>query len=613
MPFNKRNPLFSTTIGSPIDPDTGKISASVFTEESKIYQVAQDYAELKTISGNSNTCYSESMNRGSFSYAGSYGASGIAKFKNSVTAYLGQSEAKQTNEIQISFNYTVLAGTKYIDFSSYSSADLVASLKPAEKTLVTAALEAFTDLSSALNESNVSILDVVQDKQKYPALYQQLQKWIDACDAFEKNVGQSFVCAVDMGGFAGVITTFKASGSSSASSYGGALKFTYSGIGASTTVGATYDGSQQASIAEEDFDITGDNVGRCTSDFATNWVNKCADLGLNKLWNTDPFKEAPAINSQVPQPDIPEQRKPPEDKKVTGLIDKITDLDGLQAFAQAQAYESAKEKQPDLMLNDFLAESAQTANFKDAEILLDRSSTNSLDTIDLVLGSNQPPHTSITFSNQVSAQELAAPISSMAPYLTASFVNSLILEYKEEEKLGLNTEFTDKWLSKYNELGLDDNPAPKPALTDDNNVKLVAAEQREMEAEQTNEYVTIGAYILKFSDIFPWLNRSILNSINNVDYTKLLLKVQTISQDFLALSKMYQTAHLGNLSFMPRWQTSLSFRGLSGIFSVAANDVLNFLKGEIDTKWTLNNKNLALFLAGLNSTAQMIYKVPRIH
>ncbi|MBQ4864788.1 hypothetical protein J8L98_24185 [Pseudoalteromonas sp. MMG013] len=507
----QKNPLYSAKIGSIFNSETGKIGSTVIGGEVSVMNYSMQTSQAMT--GASQSCYSESMNRGSFTLSGNYGISGISRFKSAVSGYLGNSSAVKNNSIVIEYNYMISVGTEYIDFNNMKVADFLSNLKEAEKVAAIAALDEFSKLVKLYPHEPLK--NIMKNPDNFPDFIDSFKKWINACKNFKKTANDCFVVGVDWGGIAQVKTEFTKKSSQSTWKYGGNMNFTYSGLSNATTIGGTYDGSSSDSSTDVRVDIHSDSIGGCASTYAENWTNQLQNKSQEELWDTKVFDQAPAIANQVTPPAMPELTKKEASKSLTDKIGSIKDLDGLKAYAQAEAYEKAKLKDSKLTLTEFLTWSNEKSNTTQEQKLEDQISSNTVTTI--------------------------------------SEENLLNERQKRRE---ISNKFT--YQKFHTESSLNSDP----------------------------EYVALGIYIIKWSDIFPWLNEGILNEVVDISEASLDAKIQTMAQDFLALSRIYAIASDGNLYCeLVYWNGGL-WETLKDEFYGGVYDILSLLgnpdKGQSD-------------------------------
>jgi hypothetical protein len=323
---NGGNPFYGISVGSTVHESDGSFSAPVIQEG--MTRFAAGTEGTIRMSGNSAFIYSDSMNQGSFGVSGSYGVKGVSQYTAAVCGYVGNTNAQNSRSTSLSIDLMTWAGIEYIDFNNLSVSELVCGMSANPQADLLKALEKFNAMRSADSATTDNAL----------------REWIAACEEFYARQGTGVVIGVLWGAYGSVNLTFTSDAEEDKWQYGGKAGFTYAGTGVSVAVSAAYGGSK-SSIAEAGFaQVDAYYSGKSVQKEITAWAQQyqeIANKGLNELGKQKVTRNAELIDNSS-APTIPDFVKPDKKPKVTDLISEIKDLDGLEAYATAAAFEKYK-------------------------------------------------------------------------------------------------------------------------------------------------------------------------------------------------------------------------------------------------------------------------------
>jgi hypothetical protein len=383
--FELKNPLYAVTIGSHIK--AGENSFETSPIDANISAMISQVETQKSMSGTSSYVYSERMNQGSFGLSGSYGVSGISKFKSSVSAYVGNAAANSSKSVEVNYNAISVCGVEYIDLEKLTVTDFMSSLNLGCQQAALKALDSYNAVNTECEKLGITLYEALtSDKEKYPTIHTLLEKWIVASNCFVHHYGDGMVVGITWGAFGGVKMLMTATSHDESWKYGGQADFSYAGVGESVTVKATYDGSQSQGNAEVDVDSTSYVSGEALSNQIDEWLKEIPGQSLKELANVKVMDKAPNMTITSGAPTIPEFEKPKTNETVASKIGQIENIEGLETYAKAKAYDEAKKDNPDLTLEGFLQQANQPANIeglKEAEKNIEQNDINALTNIDL--------------------------------------------------------------------------------------------------------------------------------------------------------------------------------------------------------------------------------------
>jgi len=238
----------------------------------------------KSMTGQSSYVYSESMNQGTLGISGSYGVSGVSKVKASMSGYVGNAAAKSGKSITVHYNVEVTAGVEYIDFDDLRVSDLVAALKGGPEQSAMASLDAYLAVQAELKTLGTDLYKVIgKPDPAYKKINELFNTFVKSVNSFNSAYGDGLVVGVLWGGFGTVNMDMRSTTRSETWKYGGAANFSYSGIGASVSVAATYDGGQSGNKGDVSVNCNGYSSGACVEGLIDKWL----DVVSGKLQEID--------------------------------------------------------------------------------------------------------------------------------------------------------------------------------------------------------------------------------------------------------------------------------------------------------------------------------------
>lgn len=342
MPSAIDNPFYTVTIGSTVREDDGTISAPVLNEGLTTF--LPSVSGKVSMSGSSAFMYSDSMNQGSMGVSGAYGVSGVSRVTSAVSAYVGNTTASDSRTTSLSINLVTWAGVEYVDFNELSVTDLAHGLKANARQYLETALVTFNAMRDA------------DDADRSDAI----KAWVAACERFYDHCGTGVVVGVLWGAFGAVNLEFSESGSESKWRYGGDANFSYAGTTGSVAVSAAYGGSRSSIAKSGSASVTGFYNGGSVRNEINAWVehySKIAEGGLTKLGAEGVTRNAAFIDNTA-TPKIPDPVEPKKTPKLTKLIGEIKNLDGLETYAAAAAFDKYRQNGGEGDLDTFLKERA---------------------------------------------------------------------------------------------------------------------------------------------------------------------------------------------------------------------------------------------------------------
>jgi len=459
-----QNPLYGIQVGSTFT-ESGDIGATVLETGLTTFIGQQHYES--SMSGTSQYVYSDQTNQGSLSCAGSYGVSGVSKISGAVTGYVGNTTASSSKELSLNMNLAKWAGVEHIDFNEINVLDLLAGLKSNPKSAAQNALAAFVAAEAAKKKKKSNPDDV----DKLTA------EWVKASQDFYDNFGVGIVVGILWGGWGTVQLVFTAGTTEIDWEGGGTANFSYAGEGAAVDVAATYGHTQKSIGNDATAKVNAFANGACVVDDTTKWRDAWITMaagGLSALSQEKTSTAAP-LSGPIATPPKPEFSKPEPEKKLTDLFTQIDSLDGLEAYAQAAAFEKYKNDGGTDELSKFLA-SAGTKN----------------DVSNMPTGAVSP----VTGSDDESDSGASG---SRAP---------VFARFAKEDNL-------------VSEKAKAQGEATRPPAPD------------------MSAYVPLGVWTIPWGRLFPWLVTAHDNRIPATGDFLDLIRLKTLQQDFLSLASLY--------------------------------------------------------------------------
>ncbi|OHU90547.1 MULTISPECIES: hypothetical protein [Pseudoalteromonas] len=488
-------PLYGVTLGTKVYPfgtvpTEGSDKASVLNiNVSKM--VKQEKAHMY-MSGQSSYVYKDRINEGSFGVSGSYGVSGISQFKSSLAAYAGNAVARSSKSISVDYSAISVVGVQYIDFENLNVGSFLESLKSSPKDLCIDVLDAYNNVIKAAGNLDVDILSALKDPDDYKDFIELVNIWIERSNTFCQKHGDGIVVEVTWGAISCVQMTMTAKEKANSWQYGGEANFSYANPVASINVKTTYAGSNSSNDAKVNVEWQSFWIGSKLEHQTNDWVGKLAGKSYQALAEVDVVTKAPSMTIKD-TPKIPDFVEPPVSSNLIDKIDKIKDLEGLEALAKAQAYEQAKAKDKTLTLTEFLNQTDEPSN-----------TSGISKTIDDIKNNN---------------------------------VNTLASEGKIESKRD----------GEHHSLQVLSCSASGSSATADS---VGTSDFLNIEG-----CVPLGVQIANWADLFPWLARGFYNNVEDFKEIE-SLQLRVMVQDLLTLSKIYYIADNCGITEIARKDTS---------------------------------------------------------
>ena len=376
--LSNSNPLLGIRVGSTIVGNTGTFSPSVIIEN--ISRMIPAKEVQKSMTGQSSYVYTDQLNQGSLGASGSYGVSGVSKLSSSLSGYVGKASASSTKSITVNYNVSMLSGIEYIDFDDLTAADIVNSLKNGPKELALDVLDKFNAVNQKMQGTDALSRYVAGELDGDTK--ELLKQWVTALQEFVKVYGDGVVVGVIWGGMGSVSMEMTNSQSENNWKYGGQGSFSYSGVGASVSVQATYDGSQSTRESGVSATCVSSASGDCVTKQIDEWFNVVAEKAFSEIADIKLLERAPTVSSVEKGPSIPDFQKPAGKEKVTDKVKELGDLNSLNTFATASAYEKAKADNEGLTFKEFMENANQKASNNKVDELRQQVQKNDIDVLE---------------------------------------------------------------------------------------------------------------------------------------------------------------------------------------------------------------------------------------
>lgn len=439
-----------------------------------------------SMTGHSRFFHTEGMNQGSLSFAGGYGVSGVASVTAAVDAYVGQSSARSGRDVEVSYNVFFSSGFEAIVIAELSMSQFIAALAANARRSLLAALEAYVGLRAAVRaNSSQGLLSAVGDGSGTSPIETALDRWTTAVDQFFKSYGDGFVSAVHWGARGSAKFTMSSGSSATSWAYGGAAQFSYAGPAVAVSLKAAYDGSSKSDNADVTVSVKGFYSGLAIKSEIDAWVKTFADLAFDKLANINPSTTAPDLSHPPSGGLTVPPFVTPKEQPETADTLKKLDEDSGAPLSAADATKAAAFKKAKASDKTVTEEQFE----KDAKKPVDQKPLK-----DLV--SKADPMETIEESSGTEAGGAHAA----APHARGA-ISFAALEA--------------------------DAPA-SPARED---------------------VIPLGLLICSWSDLFPWLSRTIDNDVANMPGAKRIVQWRLMIQDGLQLSNLYYIADAVGLDF----------------------------------------------------------------
>ncbi|MCG8475668.1 MAG: hypothetical protein MI784_09355 [Cytophagales bacterium] len=530
------NPLYGVSIGSTISAQNSQFEITpVINENISIIPQTQK-EEIKSMTGESSFVHTESMNQGTLGISGSYGISGISRVSSSVGGYVGNAKASDEKSITVNYNIQVVNATEVINFDNLTVEDFVNALSGAPRQLIIRALEAFNTMNKAVEESGVSLETILSSgPDKYPKEKEAIQNWLTSVNRFFSNFNDGIVVGVLWGGIGTVSMNMSNKSNSNRWKYGGKGTFEYSGIGSSISVQATYDGGQGTDHASVVVNSQALIMGDCVKKQTDEWFKEVSGKSFAELADVKVLSVAPTMT--LPPDYIPSIPPFQKPPETPGLADKIGEIkDGKGLEAFAIASAFDKAREKDPDLS--LADFMKQAK--------ENSDLGGL--YDLV--------------NQVKNDD----------------IDTLEKEPQPEEK-------PEKEEEKF--------------VADLKGKSFLAQDQPSESESGLSGFVPLGVWIVNWFDLIPWFSTGNSNDVLSLPGARQMLRKRMMTQDFIALKRLYYFADNGGLSTMGG---SWSYLDIGNSF---ASQLVKLNKVENADQWS--SEFLDEIFRGLSPDAQSIY------
>lgn len=391
------NPFEGVTIGSSVDR-SGAFHSSVLAQGSQITNMVTQYYAKKSMRGQSDLVYTTQMNQASLSLAGAYGVSGVEKVTASVSAYWGNSSGENSKSTSIVLEALIRAGFETISFDDLTPASLMSAMRLGPKQSATRALELYNALEQELNQAK--LVDVLSQTPNSgnQAVRDAYASWASETEKFRANYGEGVVVGIVWGGIGRSELAIEDKASANSWKYGGAAEFSYAGVGASLSIGATYDASGSSAKSNVTVHCSSFTNGTCAKEYTDAWDAALRDKAFDAVANVQPLAISPptVTATLLKAPDFVEPKPDPKAEDELKSVSK----DGLEGLAKAAAYDrfkalydkTRKPNDPEFAdkLEDFLKKAEQPPNAKPIRELGSKVRNNSLSTLSLLPAAREP-------------------------------------------------------------------------------------------------------------------------------------------------------------------------------------------------------------------------------
>lgn len=371
------NPFYAVRIGSVIRGATGRFQTSVIKEN--ITSMITDKDVQLSMTGVSSYVYNDSLNQGFAGVSGSYGLSGLARINSGLSAHTGNSIAELTKKVKVNFNVQMISGVEFINFDELKAEDLINSLKSGPRDKAIDSLENYNRVMAAIGTAD--LLTILKDADEASEIVKLVEEWVSSVQRFFRENGDGIVIGTVWGGIGTVSLTMNNKSTENSWKYGSKGNFTYAGLGKAITIEAAYDGSNTNRESGVSVETETWYIGECVRDQVTTWNKEVQGKAFSEISSINLLKEAPKLGDVKAPPTVPAFATPKKDPKLTDKINEIKDLDSLEAFAKAAAYDKARETEPNLTLAAFLERSRNGANAENVIALQDGIAMNDLDVL----------------------------------------------------------------------------------------------------------------------------------------------------------------------------------------------------------------------------------------
>lgn len=380
---NHPHPFYGIEIGSIIKGNTGLFQASVIPreqdDEEGITRMIPDKYVYKNMTGVSSYIYNDKLNQGFAGVSGSYGLSGVARINSGLSVHMGNSVAELTKKVTVNYNVQMISGVEYINFNNLTVEDLINSLDGSPRQMALIALENYNKLMAKIGTAD--LITILKDAASGSEIITLVEEWVSSVQAFFREHGDGIVTGVVWGGIGTVSLTMNNESTANSWKYGSKGNFTYAGLGKAITVEAAYDGSNSNRESKVGVESKSWFIGDCVAAQVAEWSKAVEGKAFSEISGIDLLAKAPQLDDIKPPPTVPAFNTPAKNPGVADKIKEIKDLKSLEAFAKAAAYDKAKETEPELTLEEFLARSRKEADSENVEKLQEGITMNNLDVL----------------------------------------------------------------------------------------------------------------------------------------------------------------------------------------------------------------------------------------
>ena len=480
------NPLYGIKVGSTVRSSTARFGLSALKLPVTIMHVDKHVSRFMT--GSSAYVYSDRMNQGSFAVSGSYGVSGVSKVDVAVSGYIGNSAATSSKAVAVGFNVKMIAGIEHIDFDNLTAEQLVSALSKGPQDSLLDALTHFNELKTKVSSAE-TLYHALENPTREAELKALIDAWVGSVERFFQDYGDGLVVGVMWGGMGAVSLEMESKSGESSWKYGGRANFSYATATTAVSVAGTYDGGQARKESNVKVEVKSWASGGCVQAQVAEWSKTVEGKAFAEICDIKLLDRAPGLDKVPPAPAVPAFVTPKAPTPgIAAKFKELTNLDSLEAFATAAAYDKAKALpgNQDLSLRDFIEQSKKPVDVAPVEAVQAAVADNAVDVLAELLQAPGP------------RPAVPAPGLPEAPPPTALLRADLL---QDEKKAG------------------------------------------------TDDYTPLGTWIANWADLFPWLATGYLNKISTNETAKETLRQQCMVQDLLTLSRMYYTFSTSDIDY----------------------------------------------------------------
>src|SRR5262245_39237657 len=334
-----QNPFYGVTIGSTVDL-AGAFHNTALAQSSQITGMVSQYDDKRSMRGQSDLVYTRQMNQASVSLTGAYGVSGAEKVTAAVSGYWGSSSSASGKTTTIVFEIVMRAGFETVSFDALTPALLMGAMNAGPQQRAMKALQRYNELMQAVKGSDLVAAMSDPKDPRYQAVRDAYAKWDAAAQEFRANYGEGMVVGIVWGGIARSEMTIEDKASTNTWKYGGAAEFTYAGVGASASVGATYDASGSDSKSDVKVSCQGFTSGTCAKWYTDQWDTALDGKAFEAISNIAPLAAPDPPDTPMPK-NAPDFVEPTAPKGAEEQVQGVNKPD-LEAAAKVAAYERFK-------------------------------------------------------------------------------------------------------------------------------------------------------------------------------------------------------------------------------------------------------------------------------